>query len=221
MIKFEPHVHSNHSDGRHSVRKILSEAIKKRIDVISITDHDTLNGSLEAIEVANEEHLPISVILGVEVSTRNGHLLVYGIQREIDRGMKMIETIEIVKELGGFTVLAHPFEFYRHGSVRIEHFKYVDAIEVFNAKSYLNFLANYFAKKYKKPPMAGSDAHNAQSVGYGLTLVDVGKDKLNINDQEVFKEEVFNAIKNFNVKIEGEKIPLRSRFSKLNLDSVD
>ncbi len=55
-------------------------------------------------------------------------------------GMKMIETIEIARELGGFTVLAHPFEFYRHGGVRL------DAIEVFNAKSYLNFLANYFAK---------------------------------------------------------------------------
>ena len=87
-------------------------------------------------------------------------------------GMKMIETIEIARELGGFTVLAHPFEFYRHGIIGLKYFEYVDAIEVFNAKSYLNFLANYFAKN-KKPIMAGSDAHNAYAIGYGLTLVGI------------------------------------------------
>ena len=147
MLKYEPHIHSRHSDGKHSVRKILSEAVRKKIDIISITDHDTLNGSFEAIKIVNEEHLHIKVILGIEVSTKNGHLLVYGIRKEIDMGMKMSETIEIARELGGFTVLAHPFEFYRHGIIGLKYFEYVDAIEVFNAKSYLNFLANYFAKK--------------------------------------------------------------------------
>lgn len=153
MLKYEPHVHSRHSDGKHSVRKILSEAVRKKIDIISITDHDTLNGSFEAIEIVNEEHLHIKVTPGIEVSTKNGHLLVYGIRKEIDMGMKMIETIEIARELGGFTVLAHPFEFYRHGVMGLKYFEYVfeyvDAIEVFNAKSYLNFLANYFAKNKK------------------------------------------------------------------------
>jgi len=95
--------------------------------------------------------LHIKVTPGIEVSTKNGHLLVYGIRKEIDVGMKMIETIKIARELGGFTVLAHPFEFYRHGVMGLKYFEYVfqyvDAIEVFNAKSYLNFLANYFAKK--------------------------------------------------------------------------
>lgn len=86
MLKYEPYIHSRHSDGKHSVRKILSEAVRKKIDIISITDHDTLNGSFEAIKIVNEEHLHIKVIPGIEVSTKNGHLLVYGIRKEIDMG---------------------------------------------------------------------------------------------------------------------------------------
>ncbi|RLI75105.1 PHP domain-containing protein [Archaeoglobales archaeon] len=207
MLKYEPHIHSNHSDGKHSVKEILSEAIKKKINIISITDHDTLNGSLEAIEIVNEEHLPINVIPGIELSTKNGHLLVYGINREMDKGMEMLETINIAKELGGFTVLAHPFEFYRHGCVKPSYFKYVDAIEVFNAKSYLNFLANYFARKYKKPTMAGSDAHSIYTIGYGLTLININSE----NNQE----EVLKAIKDCKVKIKGKRVPLRLRLSKL------
>ena len=67
MLKYEPYIHSRHSDGKHSVRKILSEAVRKKIDIISIiTDHDTLNGSFEAIEIVNEEHLHIKVIPGIE-----------------------------------------------------------------------------------------------------------------------------------------------------------
>ena len=44
----------------------------------------------------------------------------------------------------------------------------------------------------------------------GLTLVGINnKNMYNINDQDVFK-----AIKNFNVKIERKKIPLRLRLSR-------
>lgn len=34
MLKYEPYIHSRHSDDKHSVRKILSEAVRKKIDII-------------------------------------------------------------------------------------------------------------------------------------------------------------------------------------------
>ncbi|MEM2402370.1 MAG: PHP domain-containing protein, partial [Archaeoglobaceae archaeon] len=79
MLKAELHVHSRYSDGLDSVEKLVREAIKKGIEIISITDHDTLNGSLSAIELVEAEKLEIIVIPGIEVSTRSGHLLAYGI----------------------------------------------------------------------------------------------------------------------------------------------
>lgn len=172
MLKAELHVHSRYSDGLDSVEKILEEAVKKGIEVISITDHDTLNGSLSAIEFVEAEKLEIIVIPGIEVSTSSGHLLVYGTLREIETNLPMDETCRIVKEAGGVTVLAHPFDFLRKGTTKIKDFKHVDCVEVFNAKNYFNFLANFFAKRFKKHGIGGSDAHCAKHLGLVLNYLE-------------------------------------------------
>ncbi|HIP57807.1 MAG TPA: PHP domain-containing protein [Archaeoglobus profundus] len=179
MLTGDLHIHSNHSDGKDSVKKILYVAIKKRLDVISITDHDTLNGSLEAMEILADEHLPIKVIPGMELSTAQGHLLVYGLRREIEPGIDLIEAVKIVHELNGVTSLAHPFQFYRHGAIKLRLFKIVDCIEVFNGRSlpFFNKLAEYFCDKFGKSKTAGSDAHRAESI-QGVILIEDDKDIL-------------------------------------------
>jgi predicted metal-dependent phosphoesterase TrpH len=173
VLKADLHVHSNHSDGKSSVKEILEMAIKRQLDAISITDHDTVNGSLEAVEIVKEEHLPIIVISGIEISTAQGHLLAYGIKKDIDAGIDLAEAVKIVQKLGGITSLAHPFQFYRHGAIRLKYFKSVDCIEVFNARSpsAFNKLSEYFCKRFGKGKTAGSDAHRAEFVGYGVTLI--------------------------------------------------
>jgi len=171
----ELHVHSTHSDGRDSVRKLLESAIEKRIGAISITDHDTINGSLEAVELVNEEYYPLVVIPGIEISTNDGHLLAYGIREDFDSGMSMEDTIREVRKAGGVSVIAHPFQIHRRGIFSLKKvIRAVDAIEVFNAKFYIgicNRIASYIAKKYGISGIAGSDAHSAKSLGYGLTIL--------------------------------------------------
>jgi predicted metal-dependent phosphoesterase TrpH len=196
-LKADLHIHSNHSDGKSSVREILKSAIAKGLDIISITDHDTLNGSLEAIEIVREEHLPIKVIKGVEISTAQGHLLAYGINREIDEGIDLTEAVKLVRDLGGITSLAHPFQFYRHGATRLKFFKVVDCIEVFNARSLpiFNGLSNFFCKVYKKGKTAGSDAHKAEFVGYGIVLI-------NVNSSD--EKSILNALKNGRCEVKGK-----------------
>ena len=197
MIKADLHIHSNHSDGKSSVREILKSAIDRKLDLISITDHNTLNGSLEAIEIVQEEHLPINVIRGVEISTAQGHLLAYGIDKEMDKGIDLTEAVKLVRDLGGITSLAHPFQFYRHGAIRLKFFKVVDCIEVFNARSLpiFNGLSNFFCKVYKKGKTAGSDAHKAEFVGYGIVLINV-----NSSDEKV----ILNALKNGRCDAKGK-----------------
>ena len=176
MLIADLHIHSNHSDGKDSVKEILNVAIKKQLDVISITDHDTLNGSLEAMEIVADEHLPIKVIPGMELSTAQGHLLVYGLRKEIEPGIELIEAVKIVHELDGVTSLAHPFQFYRRGVMRLGLFKVVDCIEVFNGKSlsFFNKLANYFCDKFGKSKTAGSDAHKAELIQGVILIKDNG-----------------------------------------------
>lgn len=164
-MKAELHVHSNFSDGKSSVREIILEALRRGIEVISITDHDTIDGSMHAMEIAMEEKIPVVVIPGIEISTSSGHLLAYGIKEDIESGLSMEESCEIVKSLGGISVLAHPFDFLRKGTIRKRDFVFVDCVEVFNAKSYFNFLAKRYAEKYGKKGIGGSDAHSAEQIG--------------------------------------------------------
>ncbi len=172
------HIHSNHSkDGKSSVKKILEVALRRGLDALAITDHDTVSGSLEAIEVVREEHLEIVVIPGIEVSTLDGHLLIYGVKKDIDPSMSMSETIKEVKKHSELTLtaVAHPFQFYRHGCVKFWIAKQADAVEVFNAKYIVgicNLLSQALAKFYRKPGIAGSDAHVAEEVGRAVTVID-------------------------------------------------
>jgi len=198
MIRAELHAHSNHSDGRDNVRKIVLKAVDLGLNALSITDHDTISGSLEAAEFVRDEHIDIEIIPGVEISTTDGHLLAYGIYEDIDKGMSLKESVLEVKKRNGLTAIPHPFQIDRHGVRRFELFKYVDAIEVFNAKfltGFCNFLSWNVAKKLNKPMIAGSDAHSVETLGYGITLV--------------FHDNVLKGIESGKTRAFCRRVPLR------------
>ncbi|MFP3910108.1 MAG: CehA/McbA family metallohydrolase [Archaeoglobaceae archaeon] len=206
----ELHAHSTHShDGRDPVRELLDSAVEKGIDIISITDHDTVNGSLEAIEIVESEHLPLIVLPGVEISTEEGHLLAFGVSRDFEPGIPMRETAQLVKNVGGVAAVAHPFQVHRHGILRLgKVIDVVDAVEVFNAKFYIGFcniMANYFAVKYQKPSIAGSDAHCSSAIGHGITLLYKARDAAT----------ALNDIRCGNTEVRGKRIPLTIQLRNL------
>src|SRR4030065_858630 len=65
--KTDLHMHSYYSDGYHSPEKVIEKAKSHGIQILSITDHDSVNGISEATEYA--EKFGIEVIPGVEIST--------------------------------------------------------------------------------------------------------------------------------------------------------
>jgi hypothetical protein len=77
--KADLHIHTTHSDGAFSPREIVLKAKQASIDIISITDHDNVNGFKEALEAGKE--YGIEVIPGVEISSevsnREIHILGY------------------------------------------------------------------------------------------------------------------------------------------------
>jgi predicted metal-dependent phosphoesterase TrpH len=60
------HCHSDHSDGTNSVAGIIEESVESRIAALSITDHDTLAGQVEAGELSSQ--MGIRYVRGVEIS---------------------------------------------------------------------------------------------------------------------------------------------------------
>ena len=65
--KTDLHMHTFHSDGYHSPEKLIEKAKSLGIKILSITDHDSVNGIGKATEYAAK--YGIEVIPGVEIST--------------------------------------------------------------------------------------------------------------------------------------------------------
>lgn len=74
------HTHSAVSDGQHSPTELVRLAKEAGIDVLAVTDHDTVDGVKEAVKAGRE--LGVRVVQGIELSAREYntfHILGYGI----------------------------------------------------------------------------------------------------------------------------------------------
>jgi predicted metal-dependent phosphoesterase TrpH len=202
MLTCDLHVHSDYSkDGESSVEEILRKAEEEGLDAIAITDHDSVDGAKRALEIGST----VLVIPGIEVSTKQGHLLVLGITEVIPAGLDVAATVNIARRMGAITILPHPYHVWRHGVARRKKsgMHIVDAVEAFNSRYIVgsaNQKAARIAKRLGKPCVGGSDAHNAKFVGFGMTYVDAEKTV----------PAILEAIRAGRVSCGGRKTPLRT-----------
>jgi 3',5'-nucleoside bisphosphate phosphatase len=95
-MKIDLHLHTTYSDGIFSPEELLEMACKHDYDVISITDHDTLDGYREAKRIL--EKFPVKIIPGIEISSiyqhRDVHLLAYDIDVEHEELDKLLTDIQ-------------------------------------------------------------------------------------------------------------------------------
>ncbi|MDZ7718504.1 MAG: PHP domain-containing protein [Balneolaceae bacterium] len=92
MGKADLHIHTNASDGDLSPEDLIKKVSQKNLEVIAITDHDTISGYLDAKEFASDKE--IELIPGVEISTvwneREIHVLAYGFDEENGDFLRLI-----------------------------------------------------------------------------------------------------------------------------------
>jgi predicted metal-dependent phosphoesterase TrpH len=70
LIKYDLHSHSTFSDGRLSVDALLERATEKGVDVLALTDHDTVAGIKPAKQFIADRDLNLELVAGVEISTK-------------------------------------------------------------------------------------------------------------------------------------------------------
>lgn len=173
------HMHTTASDGLSSVAALLDYVQKRgHLDVIAVTDHDTLEASLWAYH--HRDQYSFDIIPGVEVTSTDGHVLGLWVKSPIAKGMNLSETVHAIHEQGGLAVLAHPFEmaiapkasmrYLRNPEVLLE--AGVDAVEVQNGGTQTpgnNYLARRLSRLINLPRVGNSDAHTLTAIGSIVT----------------------------------------------------
>ena len=178
-LKWETHSHTIYSNRRHrrfdalnTPREMIEAAIRKGLQGMIITDHDSVAGGLAGRKVARG-YKDFKVIPGSEVTSGSGHILAIGIENNVPRGLSVEETVERIHDLGGIAVASHPFSSRVRPSLGEECLK-TDGVEVFNAtnRGDSNSRALFLAQTHGRRGTAGSDAHWHTTVGNAGIICD-------------------------------------------------
>jgi predicted metal-dependent phosphoesterase TrpH len=176
------HMHTTASDGLGTPRELVEYVQQATdLDVIAITDHDTIEGALRARDLTAGGSYRFELIVGEEVSTREGHLLGLFLERPVAPGQSIERSIELIHEQGGLAIVAHPFHRMFRFSVQRNVMDrllrqpevHPDGIETLNG-SFAGIGANRVAmtlsrRLYRWAETGGSDAHTLTAIGCART----------------------------------------------------
>jgi predicted metal-dependent phosphoesterase TrpH len=80
-VRIDLHTHSTASDGTDTPAELVRNAAAAGLDVVALTDHDTVGGYAEAQKSLHELTVPLTLVTGAELSCRidgvSLHLLAY------------------------------------------------------------------------------------------------------------------------------------------------
>lgn len=176
------HCHTRASfDSLSSPESVVRAAVSRGLTHLAITDHDRIEGALEARAIASRAGEDgagrLEVIVGEEIRTVDGDLVALFLDRAVPPGMSAPETVAAVREQGGLVGIPHPFDRFRGKIGRTERMAetvpLVDWIETHNARllGVGNERAADFAREHGLPGVAVSDAHTVLEVGVAYTVV--------------------------------------------------
>ena len=182
-MKFDLHLHSSFSpDAINSPEAICRAALRKGLDGIALTDHDTTAGWEAMREAA--ERAGLLFIRGeerkvIEAGKVVGEVLCLFLRAPV-QSQNLPEILAEVEGQGGLVVAAHPFDYRRPAlgrSCALDEYGGRIAVEVLNGRSYTgkgNREAATCAADYGLPRTAGSDAHTPFEVGNAFVEAEAG-----------------------------------------------
>ena len=133
----EVHAHTRASDGMVTTTELVRAAARVGLQVLCITDHDTIADLAEAIELGAE--LGVDVVRGQEVTCvfpPGTHIIALFLERQVRMHMSVEDTVDAIHDEGGLALVAHPFMptyFASMSQRRLDHLlesRTVDGIEL-------------------------------------------------------------------------------------------
>ncbi|MFB3764778.1 MAG: PHP domain-containing protein [Methanotrichaceae archaeon] len=166
LIDLHIHTRRGSSCSVLHTKDLVRRAKEIHLDAVCITDHNTTKAVERAKRIGAEQGL--LVMGGIEVRSREGDVLVFGLESSPESGIKVQDLVDLVHDAGGVAIPAHPFRSSAPslGSMVFEVNAF-DAIEVLNGNSNddENRRALEAAQKLGLSGTGGSDSHSLKHVG--------------------------------------------------------
>jgi predicted metal-dependent phosphoesterase TrpH len=173
------HMHTNLGDGWASPARVVEESTRQGLSLIAITDHDHIEGAKRVQELIYQQNSSLQMVTGVEVSTRQGHLLGLFVTKAPKAMRSVEESIEDIKEQGGLVIVPHPLGKLVPSLSRtkidalLERGYEIDGIEMYNpspANASMRPVVRDANREWGLAETGGSDAHFWQHIGSAYTL---------------------------------------------------
>lgn len=171
MMRIDLHCHSEAShDCRTPLTSFPARCAARGISVQAITDHNEIWGAQKLQTLVQGSGL--TVIVGEEISSRDGELIGLFLNEKISPGLSAEETVAAIRAQGGLVLLPHGFDPLKRWRLKPEALEQlannIDIIETFNARisqPHWNRVAVRWAETHQRIQSAGSDAHTLGQVG--------------------------------------------------------
>jgi predicted metal-dependent phosphoesterase TrpH len=204
-LRLDLHVHSEHSpDSSLSVGEIANAAAERGLGGFALTDHQSVEGHDEFVRVRNL-HPRLLLLRGVEVSAREGHVLLYGVSEVPPRGIPIAELVPWAEQRRAVVVLAHPFRWVHGVGAAVVETAPVAGLEARNGRSSpsANAKAESNARACRLALTGGSDAHVRDDVGRAFTEFPAGA---------ASEEDLLEALRERRTSVGGDSLSAGARF---------
>jgi predicted metal-dependent phosphoesterase TrpH len=180
----DPHCHTVASDGMATPAELVAAAVAAGVDLVAVTDHDTMAAAAEVVRRGAEAGL--AVVAGEEVTTRwpaQTHVLGWFLEEPVRSGMSLADTVDAIHEQEGLAVIPHPFMPTWFASCqpgmleRLIETTPVDGVELLHTAPTTRRrsarLERFYARHAERlgAAVAGSDSHfGGHDIGRAVTL---------------------------------------------------
>ncbi|MQF82898.1 PHP domain-containing protein [SAR202 cluster bacterium AD-802-E10_MRT_200m] len=180
LIDLHTHTFPKSDDSLLQPEELFRKAKEVGLDGICLTEHDGFWETSDLVRWSNE--FDILIVPGCEVTTEEGHLLVFGLDRYIF-GMHRAKFVkELVDQNDGVIVVAHPYRrvFQKEAAQNLELFEgmvqkacdnpafgMANGVEVLNARGSQeeNWFSSVVQERVNLPATGASDAHQLSDIG--------------------------------------------------------
>jgi predicted metal-dependent phosphoesterase TrpH len=182
-MRIDLHVHTSPRSSCSNIdpEKLVQEAKRIGLDGLCLTEHQVMWDWDEVVGLAGDKG--IRIFRGNEITTAQGDVLVFGLERNVQGIITIQELHQIVQSAGGFSIAAHPFRGFKTFGVgqlgltldqacKKKSLQFVDAVEIRNGRvtEKENEVAGNVAERLGLLGTAGSDAHEICALGTWVTI---------------------------------------------------